>query len=97
MKDPELLELQLCLDAYVTAEGAEGRVKVRQEFPRLLRNALEGVRNDPRRAALLFKFLQVNIKMNYAGGIGKDMNNPVIKAIDRANNRLAKLYPHLYQ
>jgi hypothetical protein len=96
LNDSQLKSLQLCLDVYVSGRTKKEMADARKKFPRMLREAVEACSGSEERILLLIQFLRLNIKMNYAGGIGKDINNPVIAAISRANAGLAKKYPNLF-
>jgi hypothetical protein len=97
MDDPEIKSLQLALDQYITAINEHPRNEAKKLFTDKLKLAIKNCSDSSERIRLLIKFLQVNIRINYAGGIGKDINNPVIKSISEANEFLANKYPEIFK
>jgi hypothetical protein len=97
MNDLELKELQFCLDGYVSARNPQERESAKNRFPILLQQVYQSCKSSPDRIRLLALFIQKNIMVNYSGGIGKDMNNPVIKAISDVNNSLAENYKDIWE
>ncbi|MBI5530645.1 MAG: hypothetical protein HY918_04055 [Candidatus Doudnabacteria bacterium] len=90
MADSEIRALQICLDSCWSGRSQEERDEARVKFPELIKSAVSSCKSNPVRKEMLTQFLDTNIAINYAGGVGKDLNNPIIKAIAQANNELNK-------
>ena len=98
LDDPEIRDLQALLDDHISnLVSQQGRNTARNEFPHKLRQVAISVRSSPRRVKFLMQFLQSSIRMNNAGGIGKDIRNPIIAAINEVNKSLVEQYPDIFQ
>jgi len=97
MDDPEIKGLQLALDEYVSTGDSQAMAEARKSFPAKLDLAVKSCSGSAERAKLLMNFLQVNTRMNYAGGIGKDINNPVVGSIAKAISFLVKKFPDIFR
>jgi hypothetical protein len=95
LEDNEIRELQLLLDDCWTSLDPVKAKAARQNFPGKIRGVVASCLISEDRARLLFNCLQKNISINYAGGVGKDFQNPVIISIKKAVGDLLKKYPEL--
>jgi hypothetical protein len=94
LEDPEIFSLQSIFDECYSDRDVAVQQKARIDFVEKLKEAFNSCVSDARRSELLHLFLQSNIRFLWAGGIGKDLNNPVVMEINNSIEKLQKIYPN---